>query len=139
MYPRFAWGDVYKRQEKDSGGIPLNSGAFGEEWVARYLQKKGWEILERNYHSRYGEIDMIAVDGPYIVFVEVKTRSADSIAGPLEAVTPGKRKRPVSYTHLDVYKRQGDLLPVRTGTGHAGGHHGRNGEGRRDGHFDQIR
>ena len=65
----------------------MNSGAFGEEWVARYLQKKGWEILERNYHSRYGEIDMIAVDGPYIVFVEVKTRSADSIAGPLEAVT----------------------------------------------------
>ena len=47
----------------------MNSGAFGEEWVARYLQKKGWEILERNYHSRYGEIDMIAVDGPYIVFV----------------------------------------------------------------------
>ncbi len=44
----------------------MNSGAFGEEWVARYLQKKGWEILERNYHSRYGEIDMIAVDGPYI-------------------------------------------------------------------------
>ena len=69
----------------------MNSGAFGEEWVAWYLQKKGWEILERNYHSRYGEIDMIAVDGPYIVFVEVKTRSADSIAGPLEAVTPGKR------------------------------------------------
>ena len=51
----------------------MNSGAFGEEWVAWYLQKKGWEILERNYHSRYGEIDMIAVDGPYIVFVEVKT------------------------------------------------------------------
>ena len=63
----------------------MNNGAFGEEWVAWYLQKKGWEILERNYHSRYGEIDMIAVDGPYIVFVEVKTRSADS----------------------DVYKRQG--------------------------------
>ena len=78
----------------------MNSGAFGEEWVARYLQKKGWEILERNYHSRYGEIDMIAVDGPYIVFVEVKTRSADSIAGPLEAVTPGKRKR-LRRTALD--------------------------------------
>ena len=50
-----------------------SSGAVGEEYTAMYLQKKGYRILERNFHSRYGEIDIIAEKENTIVFVEVKT------------------------------------------------------------------
>ena len=48
-------------------------GREGEESTARYLEDKGWKILERNYQNRYGEIDLIAKDGEVLVFIEVKS------------------------------------------------------------------
>lgn len=69
------------------------AGALGEEQAARYLQAKGWRILERNFSSPYGELDIIAQDGKTLVFAEVKTRSYKAYGGPLMAVTPAKQKR----------------------------------------------
>ncbi|HBN82095.1 MAG TPA: YraN family protein, partial [Ruminococcaceae bacterium] len=69
------------------------SGKIGEAYVRRMLQEKGYRILESNFHSRYGEIDIIAEDGKYVVFVEVKTRAPGSLVRPLEAVTASKRKK----------------------------------------------
>lgn len=59
--------------------------------AARFLRDKGYEITHANYRCRFGEIDIIARDGPYIVFVEVKTRRADALYAPAEAVTREKR------------------------------------------------
>lgn len=70
-----------------------SSGAAGEEFTAQFLQKKGYEILQRNYHSRYGEIDIIARGAGYLAFVEVKTREKGSIVEPLEAVTVSKQRK----------------------------------------------
>ena len=50
------------------------SGKAGEEHIARWLESQGYEILARNFHSRYGEIDIVAQRPPYIAFVEVKAR-----------------------------------------------------------------
>lgn len=66
-------------------------GDAGEDLACRYLQKQGYEILERNKHySRFCEIDIIAKYKDTVVFVEVKTRKTDSFGAPLEAVTASK-------------------------------------------------
>ena len=51
--------------------MAAQTGQVGEEAVARWLWENGYVILDRNYHSRYGEIDIIARDETYLVFVEV--------------------------------------------------------------------
>lgn len=67
-------------------------GKTGEDMAARYLQKHGYKILERNFLTRHGEIDIIAQDGDYIVFVEVKRRFSTAFGLPREAVTASKQR-----------------------------------------------
>ena len=71
----------------------VSKGAAGEVLAARFLRDKGYEITDANFRCRFGEIDIIARDGPYIVFVEVKTRRADALYAPAEAVTREKQLR----------------------------------------------
>ncbi len=61
--------------------------------MAKLLRKKGFTVLEQNYHSRFGEIDVIAQNKDYILFVEVKTRDSDSLIHPFEAITPAKQRK----------------------------------------------
>ena len=68
-------------------------GDWGEEQAARYLMLRGYRILERNYHSRYGEIDIIAARGGFVVFVEVKLRKSDRYGAAAEAVTAAKQEK----------------------------------------------
>ena len=68
-------------------------GSRYEKLAARYLEQKGMDILELNYRCRTGEIDIIARDGEYLVFVEVKYRSGASFGDPSEAVTAKKQER----------------------------------------------
>ncbi len=67
-------------------------GRIAEEKVEEILRDKGYEILERNYHSPYGEIDIIAQDGEDTVFVEVKSRTSNRFGSPWEAITEGKKQ-----------------------------------------------
>ena len=61
-----------------SGQNSRRRGRWGEEQAAGYLRRKGFVIRDTNWHSRFGEIDLIAEDGTYLCFVEVKLRkSAD--------------------------------------------------------------
>ena len=68
-------------------------GRFGEDVAARHLQQSGLTLLERNWRCSDGELDIVAVDGDTVVFVEVKTRSAVGFGTPAEAVTPRKLAR----------------------------------------------
>lgn len=68
-------------------------GRRGEQAAARFLERRGMEILERNWVCAAGEADIIAHDGEAIHFVEVKTRSNIAHGFPSEAVTPEKRSR----------------------------------------------
>ena len=68
-------------------------GAWGEEKAARFLMDQGYHIIQRNYHSRYGEIDLIAKEGETLVFVEVKYRRNDKMGDPKEAVDRKKQKK----------------------------------------------
>lgn len=66
-------------------------GREGEEAAARYLQKRGFLIMERGYRRLRGEIDIIARDGDTLVFVEVKTRTSPEHGWPEESVTRSKQ------------------------------------------------
>lgn len=67
-----------------------NKGNIGENIACEYMVKNGYKHIESNYHSRYGEIDIIAEDDKYIVFVEVKTRKSNTVYSGLEAVDSRK-------------------------------------------------
>lgn len=86
-------------------------GDRGEQCAADYLSGKGYAILCRNYHCRYGEIDMIAADAEYIVFVEVKTRAKHSYGAPSEAVDRRKRKKLILTAYDYLGKHPADLQP----------------------------
>ena len=83
-------------------------GNRGERVAARHLRKAGFRILARQYANRFGEIDLIALDGDCVVFAEVKTRRTDSAGTPLEAVTYEKQKK-LTRTALAWLKRHGLL------------------------------
>ena len=68
-------------------------GKYGESVAADYLKRQGYEIIERNWHCRAGEIDLIARDQDSWVFVEVKTRSSASSLSGLEAVDEFKLQK----------------------------------------------
>jgi putative endonuclease len=68
-------------------------GEKGESIAVRYLKKKGYKILEKNYRTKLGEIDIIAKDKGTIVFVEVKSRRSWQFGSPKGAVTPAKQRK----------------------------------------------
>lgn len=68
-------------------------GQEGEKTAEKYLRKKGYRLVERNYRCPAGELDLIALDRRVIVFIEVKTRSDESFGSPLESVHRQKQKR----------------------------------------------
>ncbi len=84
-------------------------GKEGESLAARHLKKKGYKILEVNYRTPVGEIDIIAKDKDTIAFVEVKTRRTGRFGNPKWAVTPRKQMK-ISMTALLYLKatRQSD-------------------------------
>lgn len=68
-------------------------GNFGEQAAADYLEKKGMKIIKRNFYCRVGELDIIASDGEYIVFVEVKTRKSAKFGRASEFVDFRKQQK----------------------------------------------
>ena len=71
-------------------------GELGEEEAVRHLVLRGHAILDRNFRTRYGELDVVSTTGACLVFCEVKTRTCGGRGGPataLEAVGPAKRRR----------------------------------------------
>ncbi|MBI2598965.1 YraN family protein [Candidatus Curtissbacteria bacterium] len=65
-------------------------GQIGEEMAAEFLKKQKYKIVERNFRIRGGEIDIIALDGKTLVYIEVKTRTSHQFGLPAESVTPSK-------------------------------------------------
>lgn len=85
------------------------SGIFGETIASKYLSSHGYIIVERNFRKRYGEIDIIALDGDTLVFVEVKTRRSNSFGEALEAITSSKIRKLIQSSYF--YKHLHPNLP----------------------------
>ena len=83
------------------------TGDLGEEAACRYLRKKGFKICARNYRTDHGELDIVAQNREYIIFVEVKTRNfpkSERYGRPADAVNRKKRER-LLYSVM-VYLRE---------------------------------
>ena len=69
-------------------------GQLGEELAAQHLVRRGFRIVERNYRTRWGELDIVAFDGSTLAFCEVKTRrTTRSAIAPLDSITERKRRQ----------------------------------------------
>ena len=92
-------------------GESRRRGQTGESVTADYLTRQGYAVLERNYHSRYGEVDIIARKGECLAFVEVKLRKNGAFSAPREAVTPAKQRRLIRTALLYLQETGFDLQP----------------------------
>jgi putative endonuclease len=85
-------------------------GKRGEDAAASYLERVGMTIVDRNWRTKSGEIDIVALDGSTLVLCEVKTRKTTAAGTPEESVTPAKQRR---YRRLaGAYVQQAGVSPV---------------------------
>jgi putative endonuclease len=70
-----------------------DTGALGEKLAKDFLKKRGYHIVETNYRCPEGEIDIIAKQGGYLVFIEVRTKRSLEFGSPEESITAVKRER----------------------------------------------
>lgn len=68
-------------------------GAYGEQLAWEHLAGLGYVLVDRNWRCEQGELDIVARDGPCLVFCEVKTRRSTAFGSPVESVTPAKAAR----------------------------------------------
>lgn len=88
-------------------------GDKGERKTAAYYRKQGYTICAQNYRTRQGEIDIIAQKEKQLVFIEVKTRSKNTIAAPCEFVTPAKQRKLILAAQAYLQEINNDALCVR--------------------------
>jgi putative endonuclease len=97
--------------DRSASGVPdrrRQIGAIGEQLAAEHMTRRGFEILDRNFRTRWGELDIVAANHQTLVFIEVKTlQSAPGGRDPLEAINPRKRAK--------VRRMAGQWLAERTG------------------------
>lgn len=95
----------------------MNKRSIGKEkeaLAARFLQRQGVKILEQNFSCKLGEIDLIGLDGEYLVFVEVKYRSKDTFGYPEESVSKKKRRKiSLASDYYRFLKGYNTSVPVR--------------------------
>jgi putative endonuclease len=84
----------------------LTLGEQGESLAVRALERAGYAVLARRYRTRLGEIDIIARDGPCLVFVEVKTRQHHRCGRPDEQITVRKQRKIVAIARLFLARTQ---------------------------------
>jgi putative endonuclease len=101
-HPRAGCPKVTRRDSKGS------LGRRGEAAAARYLKRRGYKILARGSRFKPGELDLVALDGKTIVFVEVKTRQSPDAGHPAEAVNLAKQRR-LTRLAVTFLKRYGLL------------------------------
>jgi len=87
----------------------LEVGYLGETIGKKYLQKKGYRIIEKNYKTKYAEIDLVAQDKKTLVFVEVRTKVGEQFGSPEESFNRSKRrkliKNAIAYTTIKNYDK----------------------------------
>lgn len=90
----------------------LTKGKAAEQLACDYLKKNGLKLIEKNFHSRYGEIDLIMQHQNTLVFIEVRYRKNQNYGGAKESVTPCKQKK-IQKTALYYMQTKGHEFNAR--------------------------
>lgn len=102
----------------DGGGMPWAEaravGDRGEDLVCAHLEGLGWEVVERNWRCREGELDVVARQDGLLVFCEVKTRRSQRFGAPVEAVSVAKarRLRRLAWAWLAEHGQRGETFRI---------------------------
>jgi putative endonuclease len=88
-------------------------GRLGEDTANKYLLRNGYTVLEKNFRTRFGEIDIIARDGKYLVFIEVKARNGTKYGYPREAVDKYKQVKIIHMAEIYILRKKLNDIPVR--------------------------
>jgi len=91
----------------------LTLGAWGEERATEYLRQQGMKVLERNFTTPVGEIDIIARYKSWLVFIEVKTRRSNAFGTPQEAVGARKQRQIIRTAHWYLQNNKNTRLQPR--------------------------
>lgn len=91
----------------------LAVGKRGEDEAVRFLKKNGYKIIERNYRCRHGELDIVAMDGEIISFIEVKTRATDSFGTPAGSVDERKQRHITKASMTYIAEKGLGEMPAR--------------------------
>lgn len=93
------------------GGEARIRGQWGEELVAEDLRRKGWTVAARNFYCRMGELDIVAKNERYLIFVEVKLRKNARFGAACEAVTPLKQRKLMAAAQYYLMSHPTKLQP----------------------------
>jgi putative endonuclease len=94
------------------GPFRLPLGDRGEAAACKFLKKKGYDLIEKNYQCKLGEIDVIAKRGGRIAFIEVKTRTSAQYGAPQEAVNPVKQEKIFKIASWYLKEKRISGMPV---------------------------
>lgn len=92
---------------------PKEKGLKGEDMAIEILKKEGYKIIERNYRSPFGEIDIIASCGDTLTFIEVKRRDSERFGDSLSAIDERKKRKIIMSALYYVKKEKQDAKKVR--------------------------
>lgn len=102
-----------KNSYNDKTTTAVSIGALGEEAAVKALKKQGYKILERNYRTKTGEIDIIAKDREYTCFVEVKLRKTNDFGTPADFINEKKRQKIIRTAQSYAVKNHIYNTPMR--------------------------
>lgn len=88
-------------------------GRSGEDIAEQYLLESKYEIIERNFSCRQGELDIIAKDKSELVFIEVKTRTNNKYGNPIDAITYYKQRHIIKSIEYYLFKHKLENIPMR--------------------------
>ncbi|TDO96964.1 YraN family protein [Marinomonas balearica] len=100
-------------KEKKHSNKRIKSGDQAEHFAAVFLERSGLRVIGRNFHSRYGEIDIICMEGDVVVFVEVKFRKNHSRGKAIESITPSKLNKILLTAQFWIKKHKHEHSPIR--------------------------
>ncbi len=89
----------------------LDTGRKGERRAKKLLEQKGYTIIEHNFRTRFGEIDLIARRGDEVIFVEVKTRTSSMFGHPEESITKSKLEHLHKAAHIYLNTLPHNIVP----------------------------
>ena len=96
-----------------SSNARIRLGAHGERIAARHLKRSGYRIVSRNFRAAGAEVDLVAMDGETLVFVEVKTRLGDGAGAPQEALDRRKQAHIRRAATIFAARNRAESRPIR--------------------------